>query len=55
MTNVDVNDFKEEKVCKYKDETYSVRVNGAVLRHPKENGRQKRKIDNTWTFTTSTS
>ena len=50
MTNVDVNNFKEEKKCVYKNETYSVRDNGAVLRHPKLNSRQKRKNDNTWTF-----
>ena len=49
MTNVDINDFNEEKTCVYKDETYSVRDNGAVLRHSKENGKN-RKNDNIWTF-----
>ncbi len=43
------NDFKREKVCIYKNETYSVRDNGAVLRHPRENGRV-RPTDNQWTF-----
>lgn len=49
MTNVDVNDFNEEKICVYKDETYSVRDNGAVLRHPK-NKDKPRQFDNNWTF-----
>lgn len=49
VSNVDVNDFGEEKVCVYKNETYSVRDNGAVLRHPRENGRV-RPTDNQWTF-----
>lgn len=49
MTNQDINDFTQEKTCTYKDETYSVRDNGAVMRHGKENGR-KRKIDGCWTF-----
>lgn len=32
--NVDLlNDFKETKTCTYKGECYSVRDNGAVLRH----------------------
>lgn len=49
MTNIDVNDFNEEKICVYKNETYSVRDNGAVLRHSKNN-EKPRKYDNTWTF-----
>ncbi len=49
MSNVDVNDFCEEKVCVYKNETYSVRDNGAVLRHPKQSNRI-RKFDNIWIF-----
>ena len=49
MTNVDVNDFNEEKICVYKNEKYSVRNNGAVLRHSK-NGGKNRKNDNIWTF-----
>ena len=47
--NVDLNDFKQEKECIYKDEQYSVRDNGAVLRHSHESKRL-RKDDNQWTF-----
>lgn len=39
-----INDFTEEKICTYKDETYSVRDNGAVMRHSKPEKR-KRKLD----------
>lgn len=49
MQLVDVNDFTEEKECTYKDERYSVRDNGAVLRHTRPNKR-KRRNDNEWTF-----
>lgn len=35
--------------CCYKNEHYSVRDNGAVLRHPLKNGRT-RPTDNKWTF-----
>jgi len=49
MMNADVNDFNEEKICVYKNEKYSVRDNGAVLRHSK-NGDKNRKNDNIWTF-----
>lgn len=49
MENVDINDFKEVKDCTYKDERYSVRDNGAVMRHKRE-GKQIRKKDETWTF-----
>ena len=41
--------FKKESKCFYKDEYYSVRDNGAVLRHPRENKRH-RPTDNKWTF-----
>lgn len=44
-----MDDYGKEVLCAYKDETYSVRDNGAILRHSKEGGR-KRNIDNTWTF-----
>jgi predicted transcriptional regulator len=44
-----VTDFEREIICTYKNETYSVRDNGAVLRHPLENGRI-RPSDNQWTF-----
>lgn len=43
------NEFKEVRECEYKGEKYSVRDNGAILRHHKEGGR-KRSLDNQWTF-----
>lgn len=46
---VDINDFNEERECEYKGEHYSVRDNGAVMRHPRE-GKRLRKDDNKWTF-----
>lgn len=46
---IDVNDFKQEVECIYKEEKYSVRDNGAVFRHPRGNKRL-RKYDNFWTF-----
>lgn len=47
---VSVDDYNEVKDCIYKDEHYSVRDNGAVMRHPKEDGKRARKDDNVWTF-----
>ncbi|MFZ6038765.1 MAG: HNH endonuclease signature motif containing protein [Bacteroidota bacterium] len=44
-----VDDFKQEINCIYKDEHYSVRDNGAVLRYPLKQKRQ-RPTDNNWTF-----
>lgn len=44
----DINDFENETECVYKNETYKVRDNGAVLRLPKND--RSRKYDNTWTF-----
>lgn len=46
---VDLNGFKQEFVCVYKDERYSVRDNGAVLRYPLD-GKKPRPTDNKWTF-----
>lgn len=46
---ITIDDFSEERECVYKDEKYSVRDNGAILRHPKE-GKPERKKDNVWTF-----
>lgn len=46
---VDLEDFKQENVCIYKVERYSVRDNGAVLRHPLD-GKRPRPTDNSWTF-----
>lgn len=49
MTVVDINDFKQEKQCTHKGERYSVRDNGAVLRHKPE-GKRARPNDNKWTL-----
>lgn len=49
MMIVDVNDFNEQKDCIYKSELYSVRDNGAIYRHSRNN-RPLRKLDNQWTF-----
>lgn len=46
---VSLDDYKEVKDCIYKDEHYSARDNGAVMRHPRE-GKSIRKDDNVWTF-----
>lgn len=46
---VDLEDFRQENECIYKDERYSVRDNGAVLRHPLD-GKRPRPTDNNWTF-----
>lgn len=42
-------DFCREIDCTYKDERYSVRDNGAVLRYPRD-GKRPRPTDNKWTF-----
>lgn len=44
-----LNDYRETKVCSYKGELYSVRDNGAILRHARD-GKRIRKNDDTWTF-----
>ncbi len=44
-----LNDYSEIKECYYKGELYSVRDNGAVLRHARE-GKRIRKDDGMWTF-----
>ena len=46
---VDLNDFEKVCECVYKNERYSVRDNGAVLRHSLVNKRL-RPTDNKWTF-----
>lgn len=46
---VNVNHFEKECDCIYKGEQYSVRDNGAVLRHTPTNKRT-RPTDNNWTF-----
>jgi hypothetical protein len=47
--SVSVEDFNQEVKCFYKDEHYSVRDNGAVLRYPLD-GKRQRPTDNNWTF-----
>ena len=49
MTEISVNNFEKEVTCIYKHERYSVRNNGAVLRHPRT-GKRPRPTDNKWTF-----
>lgn len=44
-----LNDYEKELVCQYKGETYTVRDNGSVCRHPKDN-KKPRPTDNRWTF-----
>lgn len=44
-----INDYKEVRECIYKDEHYSVRDNGAVMRHLRE-GKKPRRDDGVWTF-----
>jgi hypothetical protein len=46
---VDLNHYTKVCKCIYKNESYSVRDNGVVLRHPIE-GKKTRPTDNTWTF-----
>lgn len=46
---IDFNDFKQQIECFYKEEHYSVRDNGAVLRFPIKEQRQ-RPTDNKWSF-----
>ena len=48
---VDINEYTRETTCEYKGEVYSVRDNGAVMRHIRE-GKKARKLDNVWTFGT---
>lgn len=48
---VDINEYTRETTCEYKGELYSVRDNGAVMRHSRE-GKKARKLDNVWTFGT---
>lgn len=49
MTDIKINAFNIEVHCVYKENKYSVRDNGAVLRHPKD-GKKPRPLDNKWTF-----
>ena len=45
--NISVDDYNEVKDCIYKDEHYSARDNGAVMRHPRK-GMRKRKLDDVY-------
>jgi len=49
VPKVNVDDFDQEKECLYKGERYSVRDNGAVLRHQRS-GKPRRPLDEQWTF-----
>lgn len=49
MTNIGVDDFQRQVECEYDGESYSVRDNGSVLRHHRDDKR-KRALDNQWTF-----
>lgn len=44
-----IDDFEKEIECHYKGETYSVRDNGAVMRHSRV-GYKPRPLDNFWTY-----
>ena len=44
-----IDDFSQVKECVYKGEHYSVRDNGAILRHTPA-GKKKRPLDECWTF-----
>lgn len=44
-----LNTYSKEVECVYKSETFSVRDNGAIMRHPKD-GVRPRPNDNKWTF-----
>lgn len=46
---VSVDDYIRVLDCKYKDEIYSVRDNGAIMRHSRS-GMRVRKYDDKWTF-----
>ncbi len=48
---MNIDDYQEVRDCIYKDEHYSVRDNGAVLRHQRV-GMRKRKLDDVWSFGT---
>ena len=49
MKEISVHDCHREVDCIYDDEKYSVRDNGAVMRHPRT-GKRPRPTDNKWTF-----
>ena len=46
-----ISSYTEVRECDFKDRHYSVRDNGAVMRHPKDGSRPS-KLDCIWTFGT---
>ena len=46
-----LEEYSDVRECDYKGEHYSVRDNGAVMRHPRP-GKKPRPSDNVWTFGT---
>jgi hypothetical protein len=48
LTSPDI-DYSDQRECKYKNEKYSVRDNGAIFRHS-PNSKKARPKDNHWTF-----
>jgi len=46
---VSIDDYNEVKDCTYKEEHYSARDNGAIMRHQRK-GLRKRKLDEVWSF-----
>ena len=48
---VSIEDYNEVKECDYKEEHYSARDNGAIMRHQRE-GMRKRQLDGVWSFGT---
>lgn len=49
--SINPDNFEREVECTYKNERYTVRDNGSVMRHAREN-KPLRKYDNQWTFGT---
>ena len=46
---INIDNYSEVRECDYKGEHYSVRDNGAIMRHPRD-GKSIRKGDNLWSF-----
>ena len=46
---IELDDYNEVRECVYKNEHYSVRDNGAVMRHQRI-GIRRRKLDYVWSF-----
>ena len=46
-----IDEYKQEKSCEYKGDSFLARDNGAILRLPPQ-GKKPRKNDNVWTFGT---